>query len=113
VKRLSTSSTQGAAEFKNEVNLLVRARHNNLVRLVGCCISDEDERILCYEFLPNGSLDKILFGKVSGHNTLLESIVFFLFLFLFYFGHVLYVTVFALVCYFQNAQLYKNLTACT
>ncbi|XP_078149631.1 cysteine-rich receptor-like protein kinase 10 isoform X2 [Carex rostrata] len=61
VKRLSTGSTQGATEFRTEVELLVRLRHNNLVQLLGCCIS-KDERILCYEYQHNGSLDKILFG---------------------------------------------------
>ncbi|XP_076950074.1 cysteine-rich receptor-like protein kinase 15 [Bidens hawaiensis] len=63
VKRL-TSSNQRDTEFENEVSIMARLQHRNLVKLLGYSIK-ESERLLVLELLPNGSLDDFLFDATK------------------------------------------------
>ncbi|XP_010557133.1 PREDICTED: probable LRR receptor-like serine/threonine-protein kinase At1g56140 isoform X2 [Tarenaya hassleriana] len=62
VKQLSVGSWQGKSQFFAEIGTISTVQHRNLVKLYGCCI-EGDHRLLVYEYLPNKSLDHVLFGE--------------------------------------------------
>ncbi|CAN8245165.1 unnamed protein product [Cochlearia groenlandica] len=69
VKRLDRNGLQGTREFFAEVMVLSLAQHPNLVNLIGYCVEDE-QRVLVYEFMPNGSLEDHLFDLPEGAPSL-------------------------------------------
>ncbi|CAI5485302.1 unnamed protein product [Closterium sp. Naga37s-1] len=68
VKKLNSKSMQGHKEWMVEVSLLAAASHPHLVRLMGCC-AEGDRRLLVYELLPRGSLDRLLFRPSSSSSA--------------------------------------------
>ncbi|KAL8128373.1 hypothetical protein AgCh_015098 [Apium graveolens] len=70
VKRRSTRSTQGVEEFKNEVSCIAKLQHRNLVRLLGWSTTEEGERMLVYEYMPNKSLNFFIFGDKKERASL-------------------------------------------
>lgn len=77
MKQLSQAVDIDERNFNQEVRNLVGVKHKNIVRLLGYCadtqgkvhkyegkvvVADERQRLLCFEFMPNGSLDKYLSG---------------------------------------------------
>ncbi|ESW29441.1 hypothetical protein PHAVU_002G070900 [Phaseolus vulgaris] len=62
LKILKAGSGQGEREFRSEVDIISRIHHRHLVSLIGYCIS-EQQRVLIYEFVPNGNLNQHLHGS--------------------------------------------------
>ncbi|KAF8037113.1 hypothetical protein BT93_B0127 [Corymbia citriodora subsp. variegata] len=66
VKRLVFNTQQWADDLFNEVTLINEIQHKNLIRLMGCSI-EGPESLLVYEYLPNKSLDLVLFANNATH----------------------------------------------
>ncbi|GJU73947.1 G-type lectin S-receptor-like serine/threonine-protein kinase isoform X2 [Tanacetum coccineum] len=73
VNCLSKSSSQGVDKFKNEVIRISKLQHRNLVKLLGCCIQGDD-KLLIYEYMPNGSLNSFIFGKNQNISYILQHL---------------------------------------
>nr|CAB3458212.1 unnamed protein product [Digitaria exilis] len=63
VKKLLGSTGRGLHQLHNEVLVLAELQHKNLVRLQGFC-SHQNDTMLVYEYIKNGSLDNFLFGNL-------------------------------------------------
>lgn len=61
-KRLSSGSGQGIVDFKNEIMLISKLRHRNLVRIFEGSIEIQ-EKILIYEYIPNKNLLNFIIVK--------------------------------------------------
>ncbi|MCI01044.1 putative L-type lectin-domain containing receptor kinase, partial [Trifolium medium] len=61
VKR-SRHSHEGKTEFLSELSIIAGLRYKNLVQLLGWCV-EKGELLLVYDFMPNGSLDKMLYKE--------------------------------------------------
>lgn len=71
VKKLKNVVGVAEAEFWGEVTIIARMHHLNLVRMWGFC-AEKEQRMLVYEYIPNGSLDKFLFHDESGKDVKLD-----------------------------------------
>ncbi|EEC82197.1 hypothetical protein OsI_26339 [Oryza sativa Indica Group] len=67
VKKLLGTTGHGLDQLHNEVLLLAELQHKNLVRLQGFCLHQE-QTLLVYEYIKNGSLDNILFDTTKGNS---------------------------------------------
>ncbi|KAM7524601.1 hypothetical protein LguiA_014503 [Lonicera macranthoides] len=74
VKRFSKNSSQGKQEFVAEVTIIGTLHHKNLVKLVGWCY-ESNEFLVVYEFMPNGSLDKLIFCNKNENEDITRSIL--------------------------------------
>lgn len=70
IKRIANYSCQGMKEFVAEITSMGCLRHRNLVQLHGWCRRQE-ELLLVYDYVPNGSLDKLLFDGDHQKKTTL------------------------------------------
>ncbi|XP_015162759.1 probable serine/threonine-protein kinase At1g18390 isoform X4 [Solanum tuberosum] len=70
VKRLYEQNCKQMQQFVNEIEILTRLRHNNLVTLYGCTSRRSRELLLVYEYIPNGTLADHLHGDRAKNRSL-------------------------------------------
>ncbi|KAK4358355.1 hypothetical protein RND71_023965 [Anisodus tanguticus] len=70
VKRLYEHNCKRMQQFVNEIEILTRLRHNNLVTLYGCTSWRSRELLLVYEYIPNGTLADHLHGDKAKDRSL-------------------------------------------
>ncbi|KAF5479927.1 hypothetical protein F2P56_000709 [Juglans regia] len=70
VKRLYENNFKRVEQFKTEVAILTRLRHQNLVTLYGCTSKSSQELLLVYEYIPNGTVADHLNGSRSNSSLL-------------------------------------------
>ncbi|KAK2655993.1 hypothetical protein Ddye_009045 [Dipteronia dyeriana] len=63
VKKIHRNSIQGMREFAAEIESLGRLRHKHLINLQGWC-KRKNDLLLVYDYIPNGSLDSLLFNDM-------------------------------------------------
>ncbi|KAL4582516.1 hypothetical protein LXL04_007066 [Taraxacum kok-saghyz] len=73
VKRLYENNFKRVEQFMNEVEILTKLNHENLVKLYGCTSKRSKELLLVYEYIPNGTVADHLHGKLSNSNPNLLS----------------------------------------
>jgi len=73
VKKIDNLEHETEKEFTVEVQATGLTYHKNLVRLLGFC-NEGEERLLVYEFMTNGSLNRFLFGDARLHWNLRAQI---------------------------------------
>lgn len=73
VKRMEsgTVSEKGLTEFMSEIGVLTKVRHRHLVALLGYCL-EGNERLLVYEYMPQGTLSRHLFNWQDEESKPLE-----------------------------------------
>ncbi|EOA20086.1 hypothetical protein CARUB_v10000360mg [Capsella rubella] len=71
VKKITPNSMQGVREFIAEIESLGRLRHRNLVNLQGWC-KHKNDLLLIYDYIPNGSLDSLLYTKPRRSGAVLS-----------------------------------------
>lgn len=74
MKRLYEQSSKRMVQFKNEIEILTRLRHQNLVMLYGCTSRHSRELLLVYEYIPNGTVADHLHGEKAKNGTLIWPI---------------------------------------
>ncbi|KAM5567789.1 LEAF RUST 10 DISEASE-RESISTANCE LOCUS RECEPTOR-LIKE PROTEIN KINASE-like 1.2 [Rosa sericea] len=70
VKRLYEHNYKRVEQFMNEIEILTRLRHKNLVSLYGCTSRRSRELILVYEYIPNGTVADHLHGDLAERGLL-------------------------------------------